>query len=475
MKVPLSWLKKYVEIDKTPEDIADILTMAGLEVDAIEEYLPGFSGVVVAEVLDTTSHPDADNLCIARVFDGSEEYSVVCGASNCRKGLRVAFAAIGAVLAGPDNKAFKIKKSKIRGVESMGMLCSEEELSLADSAEGIMELPKEFSVGENLGEELGDTIFDISLTPNLGHCLSIIGVAREVAALTGKSIKHPEYSFVEASEGAIVDDASVIVEDAGLCPRYCCRVIKGVKVGPSPLWLQNKLVHCGFKSINNIVDATNYVLMEYGHPLHAFDYHNLSGGAIIVKTANEGDKFVTLDGEECILHEGALMICDGKDPVAIAGVMGGENSAVSADTVDLLIESAYFCPKTVRKTSRLLGIATESSKRFERGIDPNNVPVALERVTALIVEVAGGDVVPGIIDAKESPFVEAVIPCRVSRINKLLGTKLAVSEIQTIFDSLQFSTTWDGVDTFDVAVPTYRNDITAEIDLVEEVARIYGY
>ena len=474
MKVPLSWLKEYVTIKASSPEIADILTMTGLEVDAIEKYHPPFSGIVVGTVTDVEPHPNADKLCIPTVSDGTESTQVVCGATNCRKGLKVAFAKTGASIQEADGTTFKIKKSKLRGVESCGMLCSGKELQLSDDGDGIIELPNDIPDGTDLAEYLSDTVLDISLTPNLGHCTSIIGVARELAAISGKTLKYPSFSVKEGTED-IENTATVSVENTELCPRYSCRVIKNVKISQSPLWLQRKLAHCGIRSINNIVDATNYVLIEYGHPIHAFDYDKIEGHKIVVRSAARDEKFITLDNVERNLPNGSLLICDNEKPIAIAGIMGGKNSEVGNATTNVLLESAYFDPSSIRRTSKSLALQTEASRRFERGTDPNNAPIALDRLSAMITELAGGEMAKGIIDIKDKPFKERNILCRFSRINKILGTQLAVNEIYTIFTNLGFAFTWDNSDTFDVSVPTYRNDITGEIDLIEEVARIYGY
>ena len=449
--------------------------MAGLEVDAIEAVSAPFSHVVVGHVMDVNPHPAAERLCVASVSDGTETYQVVCGAPNCRKGLKVAFARLGACLQGDDGKVVKIKKTKLRGVESFGMLCSGKELGLSEDAEGILEFSEDAQIGSDVGKDLSDEVFDISLTPNLAHCLSIIGVARELAAQTGASLRLPRSKVVEDPNDATVSAAAVLVANQELCPRYTCRVIKNITLGPSPSWMQQRLELCGVRAINNVVDVTNYVLLEMGQPLHAFDYDKVAGHQILVRCANDGERFYTLDGVERTLTSESLLICDEEKPVALGGIMGGLNSEVGPQTTNLLLESAYFQRTNIRRTSRKLGLSSESSIRFERGCDPNNVIGALDRAAALIQEFAGGTVCQGVIDVKEYDFPEKVIQCRLSRVNAVLGTELGLGEVEKIFQHLDFRCQSDDEDLFSVQVPTYRVDIEQEIDLIEEVARIYGY
>lgn len=475
MKAPLSWLKEHVNITLPPIEIAKILTMAGLEVDAIDQKELGFTHVVVGKVTATEPHPNADKLCIATVFDGTESHQVVCGAPNCRPGILTAFAKIGAVLPDEGEKTFKVKKSKIRGVESNGMLCSEKELKISDVHEGIIEFGSDMIEGTDLADYYSDAIFEISLTPNLGHCANIIGIARELHALTETPLYKKEIVVKEENGTDISKDTNVEVKNSILCPRYTCRLIKDVTIAPSPQWMQNRLIACGVRPINNIVDITNYVLLEMGQPLHAFDFDLLEGKKIVVRKATDKEQFTTLDGKLHTLSEEDLLICDGSKPVALAGVMGGQNSEVNNTTKNILLESAYFNPTTIRRTSKRLGIVTEASKRFERGCDPNLAPIALDLAAMLMHELAGGKIVKGVIDKKEASFPAKKIQCRAERINKILGTKLAISEMENIFQRLGFEFRWDGQEAFTVVVPTYRGDINAEIDLIEEVARIYGY
>jgi len=475
MKVPLSWLKEHVDSNLPPIEIAKILTMAGLEVDAIEPLARGFSNVCVAKVVKTEAHPNADKLIVATVSDGEAEYQVVCGDPSCRAGMKTAFAKIGAVLEEDGEKKIKIKKTKIRGIESFGMLCTEQELKLSNDHSKIMSFDEHVKVGEDVSELYADFIFEISLTPNLGHCANIMGVARELHAATQETYYPVKIPPITESEELIEQLAAVQVKAPNRCPRYSCRLIQNVKIAPSPQWMQNRLLASGIRPINNIVDITNYVLLEMGQPLHAFDYDLLSGHEIIVRCAKEREALTTLDGKERLMHEEDLLICDGEKPVAVAGVMGGQNSEVHDGARSVLLESAYFDPTSIRKTSKRLGVMTEASRRFERGTDPNLVLRALERATALIQELAGGEVACGIIDVKECEFPERDIACRVTRANAILGTQLSVGEVENVFQRLQFDYAFDGDDTFVVTVPTYRVDISAEIDLIEEIARIYGY
>jgi phenylalanyl-tRNA synthetase beta chain len=473
MRIPLSWLKEFIPISISSEELARILTMAGLEVDHWETTGELLKEIIVGKVLESVKHPNADKLSVATVTDGSEIYQVVCGAPNCRPGLKTPFARIG-VKVGSGKEAFTIKKSKIRGVESYGMLCATSEIGLAGSDEGIMELPDHLPEGEPLSEFFSDTYFDISLTPNLSHCNSIFGVARELAVFLDGKLTTPEVSFRE-SDARIEDSVHVSVDDKVDCSRYACRVIKDVTVGPSPDWLKNRLEKCGLRSVNNVVDATNYVLLEMGHPLHAFDLDQLADQEIVVRKAGDGESIHTLDSKDRVLAESMLLICDREKPVAVAGVMGGLDSEIRDRTRHIVLESAYFDSVSIRRTSKQLGLQTDASKRFERGTDPNQILASLDRAAMVIQQVAGGEIQAGFIDILSKEFPDSIIPCRLSRINQILGIALSRGEAEDVFRRLQFPFQWDGQDVFQVHVPTYRNDINVEIDLVEEVARVYGY
>ena len=474
MIVTYNWLKEFVDFHLDPEELAHRLTMAGLEVDAMEHIGAGLESVIVARLISVDQHPDADRLTVCRVDTGSGEVQVVCGAKNHRSGDLVALAQVGSVLPGD----FKIKKSKIRGQESQGMLCSEKELGLAEESDGIIILPAGLSLGVPVFEALGlkDVRFELGLTPNRADCLSVVGVAREVAAMAGSPLHLPQVDIVEQGD-PIDQQTSVTIEEPELCPRYSARLIRNVTIGPSPDWMVRRLESVGQRSINNVVDVTNYVLMELGHPLHAFDFRLLRGGRIVVKRAEDAP-FTTLDSQQRPLLTADLTICDGEGPVALAGIMGGENSEIQPDTVDILLESAYFNPSAIRRTSKRLGIHTESSHRFERGADIDMVPVALDRATALIVEVAGGVLAKGAIDNYPKPVGRGAIDLSVDRTNRLLGLDLSVARVRELLAAigLEIEQSLPGnPDLLRVALPTFRPDLEREIDLIEEVARLNGY
>ncbi len=472
MIISYNWLKEFVDCDLPPSELADLLTMLGLEVEGMRHLGAGFDGVVVAVVEEKAQHPNADKLSLCKVNDGVRIHTVVCGAQNFSAGDKVALARLGTVLPGD----FKIKKSKIRGEESCGMLCSEKELGLAAESAGIMILTTDAPLGTPLFESLGlkDTIFEIGLTPNRADCLSVIGVAREVAAKLGKTIRFPGYVINECGP-PIAKVAMVTVEDSDLCPRYAARYLTGCVIAPSPAWLVSRLEAVGMRSINNVVDVTNYVLMEYGHPLHAFDFDRLSGGKIIVRRAEVGELFKTLDGQERPLLSTDLTIRDGERAVALAGIMGGENSEIAPDSTNILLESACFDPSAVRRSSKRLGLHTESSHRFERGADISIVTQALDRAAALMAELAGGVVAQGIIDIYPDKVHPRQLHVRLERINAILGTALTGAQVTEIFTSLQFHVHESEPGSMIVSVPTFRVDIHREIDLIEEVARLHGF
>jgi phenylalanyl-tRNA synthetase beta chain len=427
--------------------------------------------VVVALVQEKAQHPNADKLSVCKVNNGSEILDIVCGAQNFKTGDKVALAQLGTVLPG----YFKIKRSKIRGEESCGMLCSEKELGIADESAGIMILPDNLQVGVPVFDALGikDVIFEIGLTPNRSDCLSVIGIAREVAAKLRKKITLPLFSVVEDSRKS-EEFTSVVINDADLCPRYAARYIKGCTIAPSPVWLVDRLKAVGMRSINNVVDVTNYVLMEYGHPLHAFDHEQLVEGRIVVRRAAEGELFTTLDGQERILTSDDLTIRDGGRAVALAGIMGGQNSEISDSTTNILLESAWFNPSAIRRTSKRLGIHSESSHRFERGADIDAVPLALDRAASMICELAGGTIAAGMIDVYPTPLSKRVITLRNERVEELLGIPISPAAATEILESLECSVE-SGSEALTVTVPSYRVDLEREIDLIEELARMYGY
>lgn len=472
MIVTSNWLKEFVDFDLSPEELAHRLTMAGLEVDAMEKLGEGMDDVIVARLVSVEPHPEADRLTLCQVDTGSEILDIVCGARNHKTGDLVALAKVGAVLPGD----FKIKKSKIRGRDSMGMLCSDKELGLAAESEGIKILPAGLPLGQSVFSALGlkDVRFELGLTPNRADCLSILGVAREVAAMVGKPLRLPALRLEE--QGPAIDQlTSVMVEEPELCPRYAARLIRGVQIGPSPEWLVRRLQTVGLRSINNVVDVTNLVLVELGHPLHAFDFRLLRGGRIIVKRAGEGESFTSLDSQPRLLQKNDLTICDCAGAVALAGIMGGENSEIQPDTVDILLESAYFNPTAIRRTSKRLGIHTESSHRFERGADVDMVPVALDRAASLILELAGGQAALGRIDIYPVPVEHCQLRITARRCEEILGLRLERDEIGRLLRGIGLGIEPIDTDTLSVSIPPFRHDLEREIDLIEEVARLNGY
>ncbi len=473
MNVTYSWLKEFVDFDATPEELAELLTMLGLEVESMEKLGGGLDDVVVALVEEKLQHPNADKLSLCRVNNGKEVLDVVCGAQNFKQGDTVALAQIGAVLPGD----FKIKRSKIRGEESCGMLCSEKELGLAEESAGIMVLPPAIApLGTPVFAALGlkDTIFEIGLTPNRSDCLSAIGIARDIAAKLGLKMKYPPVTLVESSERA--DSViGVTVENTELCPRYAARYISGCTIAPSPEWLVKRLNAIGIRSINNVVDVTNLIMMESGQPLHAFDCLRLSGKRIVVRTAEEGELFTTLDNQLRTLTSADLVICDGERPVALAGIMGGLNSEIENTTTSILLESAFFKPAAIRKTAKRLGLHTESSHRFERGIDIDNVTRALDRAASLIVELAGGIMAQGCIDIYPGKSDRAAITFRPEKANELIGINLERDVIIDILTRLECRVSQCTDGSVAVVPPHYRIDIEREIDLIEEIARLNGY
>ena len=475
MKVPLNWLREYVDIILPPTELANRLTMAGTEVKGIQVIGDGWENIVVGQIVAVNPHPNADRLSLTTIDLGTEQPTVVCGAPNLRLGDKVAFAYVGAQLIdGHSGQAFRLKSAKIRGVVSNGMACSEKELGISDSHEGIIVLPAEAPIGTPLASYLGDTIFDMDMTPNRPDCLSMVGIAREVAALTGQGLHLRE---IEYEEKALPIDQQISVEIAApdLCPRYCASLITGIKVAESPRWMQQRLLRCGMRPINNIVDITNYVMLEYGQPLHAFDYHQIKGKKIIVRRATEGETIISLDGIERLLSGDMLVIADEEQPVAIAGVMGGADSEVSQETTSILLESANFSPPSIHYTGRVLCLPSEACMRFERGIRPELTLPALKRATQLIIQLVGGQAAKGLVDAYPGKQEPESIRLSTSQVKQLLGVEFSLDQIVEVLTSLGFDCEVASASEVGVIAPYWRSDIHQAVDLIEEVVRIIGY
>ena len=476
MLIPLSCLKRYVPVDMPAQELAHRLTMAGLEIDEVREVGAdwGRDKVFVGHVMAVDRHPNADRLTVPTVDLGGETVQVVCGGPNLAAGQKIAFAFAGAILYSTrTGKTQALKKSKIRGVESAGMVCSEVELGLGDDHEGIMVLPEDAPVGTPLVDYLGDAVLDADVTPNRPDCLSILGVAHEVAALTGATVTEPDATYPETGD-PIERDVTIEIADPELCSRYGASLIRGVTVGPSPDWLKDALAAVGMRPINNIVDVTNYVMLEYGQPLHAFDFDTIGDATVIIRAARPGERFTTLDEEERKLEPPMLTIADSQDAIALAGVMGGQNTEVGDSTTNVLIESANFDSTNTRNTAVGLGMRTEASYRFERGIRQDLVPRALRRATALMLELAGGVAAKGIIDVFPVVKTPPTLTIGPEQFRRVLGMDIATDTIDGVLSSLGFETTRDR-DTLEVRTPFWRADITIAEDLVEEVARIVGY
>ena len=469
MKVSEQWLREWVDPPHDVDDIAERLTLGGLEVGNIMPAAPSLAGVVVSEVIEVQAHPRADRLSLCRVFDGRQEHQVVCGAPNVVPSMKTAYAAPGVSLPG----GHTIEPARIRGVESSGMLCSAAELGLGEDASGIIELPASASPGAELTEALGldDAVIDIDLTPNRGDCFCVIGIARDLAALTGSPMKMPEVASVVAKS-----DARFTVElaDGDACPRYAGRVIEGLDPhGRTPLWMQERLRRSGVRCVHPLVDVTNYVMLEFGQPMHVFDCDKLKG-RIVVRGAHASEHLMLLDGQELELDEGTLVITDESGPVALAGVMGGDTTAVSAVTTKVFLESAFFEPIRLAGVARRYRLHTDASTRFERGVDPTMQARAVERATALILEIYGGSAGPCEVSDLGTVAVPAAIEFRPAAVERLLGVSVDDGRIEEIFESLEMKVVRSG-GAWLVSPPAFRFDITMEADLIEEVARVHGY
>src|SRR2546430_1308780 len=519
MKVTLNWLKQYIDFDWSPEELAERLTMLGLEVESMQKLAGEFAGIVVAQILTRDNVPGSEKLSVCKVNDGQGERTIICGAQTHKPGDKVALILpnYALPLKAGEKEPFVIKERKVFGIVSQGMMCSPKELGLADDADGLVILREDATVGQPFAEYLGrttsDVVYDLEVTPNRPDLNSVIGVAREIAAVTGNVLKLPAVKVEPASrlsgQGKMPvptcgDLISVRIEDADLCPRYVARVVRGVRIGRSPDWLRSTLEKVGFRSINNVVDVTNYVMLETGQPLHAFDYHLLARSprrkegdhgdppphaddipTIVIRRAQNGELFVTLDGQKRTLSRDMLLIADETKPIALAGVMGGQNTEINEQTKDVLIESAYFKPTNIRRTSKALGLRTDASYRFERGADIGIIDWASSRCAELILETAGGQLVEGVVDAYPQPPEPGTISLRPAKVAQLLGVELQREEIEAYLSLLGLKAarrTPRPVDAppetaatpIAVRIPTHRVDLKRETDLIEEMARLYG-
>ncbi len=478
MKVPVRWLKEFVDISLPLKELCDRLTMAGLEVSEIQVIGGEWANVTVGRITKIEPHPNADRLKLVTVDLNGRTERVVCGAPNVVVGAKVPFASLGARLIDPDTGDIReLKTARIRGVVSEGMICSEKELGISDNHEGIMILPDDAPVGEPLSEYLGDIVLDIEVTPNRPDCLSVIGIAREIAALTRESVRLAEPSYVAADSAGRIDSyISVEIAEPDLCPRYCAALVRGVKVAPSPRWLQQRLLACGMRPINNVVDITNYVMLEYGQPLHAFDYDDLRGKRIIVRRALPGEIITTLDGVTRVLSPDILVIADAERAVAVAGIMGGADTEVKDKTSDVLIESAYFNPAAIHRGKNNLRLSSEASLRFEKGISPYLPLIALKRTVQMMMELTGGSATTGVIDAFPGRKEQTAILFPVGDVKRLLGVDLDGGQITDTLETLGFVCEQTTDQSYVRAVPPWwRTDVSCPADLVEEVARIIGY
>ena len=472
MKILYSWLKEFIDTKLSPAQIQEALTMAGVEASSCRFLGEGLENVVTAKILDKSRHPNADRLSFCRVTDGLKEYDIVCGAKNMAAGDVVALAKVGAKLP----NGVEIKKTLIRGCASEGMLCSEQELKLSDEAAGIIILAPETSLGLPLADAVGlsDWLLEIEITPNRGDCLSVLGVAMELGAITGEKVRLPEVSVSE--DGPPIEDLiSITVTDAALCPRYSARAVVGLKVAPSPEWIRRRLSACGIRPINNVVDVTNYILLELGQPMHAFDLEQVNGARIDVRVPGKTMPFATLDGIQRSIDPDMLLIWSAAGPIAVAGVMGGVNSEVTEDTTRVLFESAHFDPASVRRTGRRLGLSSESSYRFERGVDPGGTMFAADRAVSLLAQIAPLSTAKGKIDVVGKNISPRKVSFRPARATKIVGMEYPPQKCKEIFERLSFPVDATQAESWTVTVPTRRFDIEREIDLIEEIARLSGY
>nr|WP_307774578.1 phenylalanine--tRNA ligase subunit beta [uncultured Cetobacterium sp.] len=474
MLISLDWLKQYVDIKEDIKELENTLTMIGQEVEAIEEQGKGLDKVLIGQITEYGKHPEAEKLTLLKVnVGGEEDLQIVCGAPNHKLGDKVVVATIGAVLPGD----FKIKKSKIRGIESQGMLCSEVELGLGTEGDGIIILPEDAPIGIEYREykKLNDVIFELEITPNRPDCLSYIGIAREIAAYYGRKIKCPEFESKTIIESINTGHIDIKIEDKERCKRFSGKVIKNINVGDSPEWLKKRLISMGLKPINNVVDATNYILFECNQPLHAYDLSKVEGRKIVARKAAAGEKIVTLDGEERELNNEELVIADAVKPLGIAGIMGGEESKVTESTTEIFLECAYFTPDNIRKTSKNIGISSDSSYRFERGLDIENTVEVLERAAELISQLTGGEILEGCIDRYVEKYEKIEIPLNIEKLRKFMGKNIEIEVVGKILTNLGIEIKTLNSTTLIATPPSYRGDLTRTADLYEEIIRMYGF
>ncbi|MEK6793851.1 MAG: phenylalanine--tRNA ligase subunit beta [Spirochaetota bacterium] len=471
MKIPLSWLKEYVDLENiTPEMLSERLTLSGAEVSSLTRIGADIPGVIIGRIVSFEKHPNADKLSVCSVDLGRLGVkSIVCGAPNVKAEALVPVATVGTVFP----NGLVIKKAKLRGVESSGMICSKAELGLEETSDGIWLIDAPVEPGDAIQSVLGggDYVFEFEITPNRGDLLSVAGMAREAASVFDRRFVMPETKAFEHRTGNV----DISIEDTTGCPRYSARMITGVRIGPSPRWMAERLERAGLRSINNVVDVTNYIMLEYGQPLHAFDLTKIEEKKIIVRRAKKGETITVIDGSTHTLSEDILLICDGKKPIAAAGIMGGANSEIDNNTKDILLESAFFDPVTVRKGSKMIGLKSDASYRFERGINPETTVMALNRAVELIIETAGGEIASTAKDIYPSPFEPRTIVFNCDLVQKHLGVELSRSDVHAVFKRMGFMMANIGENSLKIEIPVYRPDLTAEIDLVEEIARLVGY
>ena len=471
MNISYNWLKDYIKFNLSPEALKERLTFSGIEVEKVEKLYENLKQIKVAKIIEREKHPNADKLSVCKVDDGEKVWQVICGAPNCDVNQLVAFAPIGSQVG-----EIKIKKAKLRGVESYGMLCAEDELGLSNDHSGIMILDNNANIGDSLADylHLSDTVYEVEITPNRPDLLGMIGIARDLSALLDKPLQLPNVEINEIKI-PISESLKLINNEPSLCTRYTARLIKNVKVKESPEWLKRKLISVGLRPINNIVDITNFVMMEYGHPLHAFDYDKVKDHTIIVRKAEKGEKFPALDDNEYELNENDLVIADSKKPIALAGVIGGNNSHITEDTTNIVIEAANFLYSSIRKTSLYHKIFTDSSYRFERNLSDVTPEIVSKRAAQLVLELAGGELYEGVLDSYPEKFKPVITSLRPSRVEKVLGLRISEDKIISYLTSLGLKLIKKSNDKLDFEIPHYRKDLPREIDLIEEIIRLHGY